>query len=122
MKLLTKAIEKALPKLYATDGKPFAPVVVKFFDPTGSWTWYAIEGEFDRELNTWCFFGLVEGFEKELGYFTLDELQHAKDGITHPFKRLPIERDLHFDGNLLDKENRKVIRASQIPPANQPAT
>jgi hypothetical protein len=37
------------------------------------------------------FFGLVIGFEQELGYFSLSELQHARGPLG-----LPIERDLHF--------------------------
>ena len=37
------------------------------------------------------FFGLVSGFEVELGYFSLSELKSVKG----PFG-LPIERDLHF--------------------------
>ncbi len=37
------------------------------------------------------FFGLVVGFEEELGYFRLSELTQA-----HGPLGLPIERDLHF--------------------------
>jgi hypothetical protein len=43
MKLLTKAITKTLPPLYSTQDEPDPLVRVKFFDPTGSWTWYATE-------------------------------------------------------------------------------
>ena len=106
MKLLTKAIEAKLPKLYATDGQNLTPVVVKFFDPTGSWTWYAIEGE-KQEDGDWLFFGMVDGFEKELGYFTLNELIHAKDNC-HGLRSLPIERDKWFDGYVLNKETKSV--------------
>jgi len=46
MMLLTKEIRKKLPKLHETEGQgDDAIVVVKFFDPCGSWTWYAVEGE-----------------------------------------------------------------------------
>jgi hypothetical protein len=45
------------------------------------------------------FFGLVEGHEKELGYFNLSELQSVKG----PFG-LKIERDMHFDGYVLNKK------------------
>lgn len=118
MKLLTKEIESKLPKLYSTDGQSVVPVIVKFFDPTGSWTWYAIEGEKHEDADGgWLFFGMVDGFEKELGYFTLDELMHAKDQC-RGLKSLPIERDMHFDGFVLDKKNMEVRR---IPSANQPA-
>lgn len=49
-------------------------------------TWYALE--FD-EVDT--FFGLIIGFEAELGYFSLSELQAARGPLG-----LPIERDVHF--------------------------
>jgi len=60
---------------------------VKFFTPDSNWTWYA--SEFDGND---IFFGLVDGFETELGYFSLKELQEV-----HGPMRLAIERDLHFE-------------------------
>jgi len=67
MRLLTKEIANRLPKLYSTESIPIGEkvAVVKFFDPTGSWTWYGIEFDPKERL----FFGLVIGHEKELGYF-----------------------------------------------------
>ncbi|MFC2055643.1 DUF2958 domain-containing protein [Chloroflexota bacterium] len=59
---------------------------VKFFTHDSNWTWYA--REFDGVDN---FFGLVSGFELELGFFSLNELKEAKDPMG-----LLIERDLHF--------------------------
>lgn len=88
MKLLTKEIERRLPSLYAQDGLGDDAVAhVKFFDPCGSWTWYATEYDPKEQL----FFGLVDGLEKELGYFSLPELE----SIVRPFG-LKIERDIHF--------------------------
>lgn len=81
MKLLTEEIKKKLPKLYEGDGTAY----VKFFHPFSNWVWYATE--FDGE-NT--FFGLVCGFEKEIGYFSLSELQGIK------VHGLGMERDMHF--------------------------
>ena len=90
MKLLTQAIRDRIPKLYEQDGKGNdAQVHVKFFDPSGGWTWYATE--FDG-VDT--FFGLVDGFEKEIGYFSLSELQSIKGRFG-----LGIERDMHFGTN-----------------------
>lgn len=86
MKLLTKAIAKKLPKLYSQDNNPDPMLVVKFFTPDSNWTWYAIE--FDGEDT---FFGYVEGFEAELGYFSLSELSNARGPLG-----LPIERDLYW--------------------------
>lgn len=96
MKLLTKEIRNKLPKLRSTDGQgDDAIVIVKFFDPCGSWTWYATEGEpiLDEEGNEidFHFFGLVDGFEKELGTFSLNELASVKVGFG-----LGIERDMYF--------------------------
>ena len=102
MLLMTKEIEAKLPKIGSQDGKDPAtvPVVVKFFDPTGSWKWYATEGETMSDGN-WEFFGYVKGFEGELGYFTLDWLKHLKDGIGG-IRGLPIERDRNFIATLAD--------------------
>ena len=87
MKLLTKAILKKLPPLYATDEQGDDAIVqVKFFTPDAQWTWLATE--FDGED---IFFGLVVGLETELGYFSLSELRQVRGRFG-----LPIERDMHF--------------------------
>jgi hypothetical protein len=86
MKLLTKEMEKRFAELGRQD-HPDAIVVAKFFSPVSAWTWYATE--YDPEYRE--FFGLVKGFETELGPFSLDELESVKG----PFG-LGIERDLHF--------------------------
>jgi hypothetical protein len=88
MKLMTAEILKKIPALYAQDGKgEAAKVYVKIFCPWGNFTWFATE--YDPETRQ--FFGLVVGFETELGYFSLDELE----AIHGPFG-LKIERDRHF--------------------------
>lgn len=61
-------------------------VIAKFFTPWTNWTWYATE--FDGND---LFFGLVDGHEKEWGYFSLRELE----SVSGPFG-LKIERDLYF--------------------------
>jgi len=87
MKLLTKEILEKLPKLYTQEEKGLdAVAVVKFFTPDSNWTWYATEFDGDD-----LFFGLVDGFEKEIGYFRLSELQSVKGTLG-----LPIERDMYF--------------------------
>ena len=93
MKLLTEEIKKALPALYSRekhDGEE-ARFVCKFFDPCGSWTWYVMEGD-EREDRDWLFYGLVDGHEKEWGYFMLSELQSVKGPLG-----LGIERDIFFE-------------------------
>lgn len=87
MKLLTKAITDKLPAFGATENIDDPIVQVKFFTPWSNWTWYAIEYDTDTEM----FYGLVDGFEKELGYFSKAELE----SITGSFG-LKIERDSYF--------------------------
>lgn len=90
-KLLPKTVRKALPPLYATSGEPDPIIVAKFVTPDGGWTWYAIE--FDGHDT---FYGLVDGFEKELGYFSLSELLEIRGKLG-----LPVERDRHFKATRL---------------------
>jgi len=105
MKLMTKEIEAKLKPLYHYDNSGEKPIaVLKYFDPTGNWTWYAAEGQ-KQDDGDWLFWGAVDGFEFECGYFTLSELQHAKEGCTG-LKALPIERDLYFSSTPL-KELRR---------------
>lgn len=94
MKLLTKEIARKLPAVYATENFEDPTAIVKFFTPDSNWTWYATE--YDPE--TGLFFGLVDGFDMELGYFTLDELERARGPLG-----LPIERDLYWDPQPLSK-------------------
>jgi hypothetical protein len=99
--LLTKEIEKTLPKLRSTEKVEDPIVRVKFFSPYSDWTWYATEGE-RREDGDMEFFGLVKGFETELGYFTLAELEKAKVSLFGT--EVPaVERDCWFDPAPLSK-------------------
>lgn len=116
MKLLTKAIREKLPALRKTDGsKGTAKVWLKLFDPSGSWTWYAWEGEDikDDEGNVvdYHFFGLVCGFEKELGYFSLREIESVKGAFG-----LGIERDMYWTpitvAELLRKEGLSSLASA----------
>ena len=94
MKLLTQEIRNCIPKLGEQEhlGEN-AVIYVKFFNPCGAGTWYATE--YDGEDT---FFGLVEGHEKELGYFSLSELAKIRGPLG-----LPIERDLHFKPRTLSE-------------------
>lgn len=98
MKMLTKEIERRIPKLYSREHDTDPLAVAKFFDPTGGGTWYVIEGE--QQGEDWLFFGYVAGIMPggdELGYFRLSELQHAKEGLPDFRRMLPIERDRYFE-------------------------
>ena len=110
MKLLTKALRKQLPPLYAQDGKGGKAVVyVKYFTPSSNWTWLATEGEpvLDESQNEvdYKFFGLVFGHERELGYFLLSELEEVRGPMG-----LPIERDLYFQPKTLEEIAPEMFR------------
>ncbi|MBF0504833.1 MAG: DUF2958 domain-containing protein [Candidatus Omnitrophica bacterium] len=94
MELITKELEARFPPLYAMeDKKPKeVKIIAKFFDPCGSWTWYATEYDPVERI----FFGLVRGHEVEMGYFSLDELEAVKGRLG-----LGIERDLYFGDHTL---------------------
>jgi len=92
MKLITKAIEKATPKLYSNDEKTAEEtmVVAKFFNPYGSATWWMTEYDSEQKLA----FGYADlGFGcPELGYFSIAEMEEIR---VKPFDG-KIERDIHF--------------------------
>jgi hypothetical protein len=101
--LLPESLKERIPALYSQEG-PDPLVVCKFFDPVGSWTWYATEGspvdedgyyDTNKEKVDYLFFGLVVGHVAELGCFSLEELKTAKEGM-RGLRALPIERDVYF--------------------------
>jgi len=90
MKLLTEEIKHRLPRLYSQENAGAAAiVVVKFFCPWTSATWYITEGE-ERDGDV-LLFGLCCIHEDELGYVSLNEMRAIRGpgGLT-------IERDLHW--------------------------
>ena len=100
-KLLPKEVLKKFPAIGTTgdmDAKD-VKVIAKFFHPYFGWRWYATE--FDAEAG--IFYGLVHGFEKEFGSFSLVELQSVRK------MGLGMERDRHFEATLqevMDGEKR----------------
>ena len=104
-KLMTKELADTIPSLYANDGAddPDAVVArVKLFSPYADWTWYVTE--WDAETGE-CF-GLVDGFEMELGYFDLTEMAEATvlGGV------LAVERDLYWKPTTLGEIRRESSR------------
>lgn len=105
MKLLTKAIRESLPALGGQEALGDDAIVrVKFFDPCGSWTWYVTE--FDGEDTM---FGLVDGFELELGYISLGELQSIKGPLG-----IGIERDMHWKPRTLREVREKLAAGIHV--------
>ncbi len=100
-KLMTKELGDTIPALYANENVEnyddvLAPA--KLFSPYGNWTWYVTE--WNPETGE-CF-GLVQGFETELGYFSLDELAEAT-----VFGGVPaVERDLYWEPKTLGEIRR----------------
>lgn len=102
--LLPAEIREKLPNLYETEELGLlALAILKLFSTDGGWTWYA--SEFDGEDT---FFGLVDGFETELGYFSLSELQSIRGSFG-----LPIERDLYYEPKTL-KELIEMYKKQRI--------
>ena len=108
MKLMTKELEDRFAKTGSQEGAGLgATVIAKFFCPWNNWTWYATE----FEPETQNFFGLVSGFEVELGYFNLEELESVRGP-----GGLRIERDLYWQDRPLkeikdEAEGRKQCGA-----------
>ncbi|MCH8837976.1 MAG: DUF2958 domain-containing protein [Candidatus Marinimicrobia bacterium] len=92
MNLLPDEIRRKLPNLCDQEKLGAEAIAyVKYFTPDSNWSWYATE--FDGRDT---FFGLVDGLEKELGYFSLLELKAARGPLG-----LPIERDLYWSPTTL---------------------
>ena len=102
-KLMTRELGDSIPALYANAEAPDYDAVIvpaKLFSPYNGWTWYV--AEWNRE--TGLCFGLVEGFETELGYFSLDELAEVT-----VFGGVPaVERDLYWQPRTI----REIRRGS----------
>jgi hypothetical protein len=98
MKLLTAEILKRLPPLYSQENVKDPIAQVKFFTPWSNWTWYATEYDPKERM----FFGLVQGLETELGYFSLDELESVRGPAG-----LAIERDMYWSPRPLSEIRRR---------------
>ncbi|MCG3684021.1 DUF2958 domain-containing protein [Aliarcobacter butzleri] len=89
--LIPKNLINTIPELYDTQDLKDPICQIKLFLADSSFTWYIIE--LDRaDLNT-CY-----GLERELGYFSLDELESVR-GLFG----LKVERDLSFKPTKLSK-------------------
>ena len=105
--LMTKEFAKTIPALCATENVENHDSVLahaKLFSPYNGWTWYVTE--WDPETGT-CF-GLVQGFEEELGYFDLTELAEAS-----VFGGIPaVERDLYWEATTLGEIRMESSRTA----------
>ena len=77
--LMTREIAEGLPRLYEQDGAEDPTVYAHYFSCVNGWDWWLLEFDGTDEA-----FGLVEGYDDELGYFR--QMGFAA-----------IERDEHFE-------------------------
>lgn len=94
-KLLTDKQLQTIPNLYETENQKDPICHIKLFLPNSNWTWYIIE--IDKSDYNTCY-GLVDGFEQELGYFSLSELESISDSYG-----LKAELDSSFKATRLSK-------------------
>ena len=101
-KLMTKELGDTIPAIGANENVADYDAVVarvKLFSPYNGWRWYVTEWDAESGL---CF-GLVEGFETELGYFDLTELSEVT-----VFGGVPaVERDLYWEPQTLGEIRRQ---------------
>jgi hypothetical protein len=88
LKLMTKVIEKKAQKQFPMGSDMEQMVVAKFFNPCGNWTWYLMNQDPNDTDYLW---GIVKGFEVEMGSFSLNELKSFKGPLG-----IGIERDKFF--------------------------
>jgi hypothetical protein len=73
MELMDKELIAILPKLYQTEKISIKEKIVqaRYYAVNSSWQWYMVE----YDSKTKVAFGYVVGFEKEWGYFSLEEFE-----------------------------------------------
>ena len=98
--LIPISILENIPDLYETERSLNPLCQIKLFTPTSIFSWFIIEIS-KNDMDT-CY-GLVEGFESELGYFSLKELENIKGALG-----LGVERDISFKPTALE-----IIRKSK---------
>ena len=85
MKLLTKKIKEQAKEQYDKGSDMEQMVVAKYFDAMGDWKWFLMNMGEDED---YCW-GIVKGFEVEMGSFLLSDLKEALG--------LRFQRDLYFE-------------------------
>ena len=88
MELIAEELLNKIPDLYETERSLNPTCHIKLFTPDSIFTWYIIE--ISKEHKHTCY-GLVKGFESELGYFSLKELESIKGNLG-----LGVEMDMSF--------------------------
>lgn len=92
--LIPKDLLEQIPHLYDTERNLNPICHIKLFTPDSVFTWFIIE--ICKENFDTCY-GFVKGFESELGYFSLSELESIKGALG-----LGVERDMSFKPTALE--------------------
>ena len=96
--LITKAIEKQAPALYATEETAVEDkqIIAKLFDPCGRWTFYLVELNPETRIAFgWTRSALEPSFD-ELGYVDLNEVGETRNRLG-----LYMERDKFYGSHTL---------------------
>lgn len=100
--LISEDLIVNIPDLHETE-RAINPICqLKLFTPDAQWTWYIIE--FSKEDKSTCY-GYVQGFENELGYFSLIEIEEARGALG-----LKVEIDISFKPTALAIIKSKMKR------------
>jgi len=96
--LISKEQLDNIPKLYETEDIPDPLCHIKLFTPDANFTWFIIEVSIDEDV---CY-GYVKGYERELGYFSLSEIESIRGNLN-----LLVERDESFKPSKLSEIRRE---------------
>ena len=78
--LMTEELAKTAPRLYEQDGAEDPTVYAHYFSCVNGWDWWLLEFDGTDEA-----FGLVEGYDDELGYFSIKEMAELNRQMTVDF-------------------------------------
>ena len=96
--LMTREIAKTAPRLYGQDGAEDPTVYAHYFSCVNGWDWWLLEFDGTDEA-----FGLVEGYDDELGYFSIKEMAE----LNRQMGFAAVERDEHFSPKPLSAVRRR---------------
>lgn len=96
--LMTREIAKTAPRLYEQDGAEDPTVYAHYFSCVNGWDWWLLEFDGTDEA-----FGLVEGYDDELGYFSIKEMEE----LNRQMGFAAVERDEHFSPKPLSAVRRR---------------
>ena len=88
MQLMTKELQVGLPKLYDTEKTEVGNKIayIRYHEINSGWEWYLMEYNPDTKIA----FGYVVGFDREFGYFSIEEMEQI-DTIMLDEKFTPIK-------------------------------